>query len=112
MLLSSTFGLNKSSGTHWKLEVISPHEFPNWRRMHFENTGHIFYVDAQGFVWPCSGCNWIGKKQITHSPYCPHSQQMKTHEHHFRTKLDPVHEYFDELQWDPILPIMLNYLSF
>jgi len=107
MLLSSTFGLNKSSGTRRKLEVISPCEFPNWRRMHFESTGHIFYVDAQGFVWPCSGCNRT-EKQITHTPYCPHSQRMKTCEQHFCTKMDPVCEYFDEPQWDPVLPITLN----
>jgi len=67
MLLSSTFGLNKSSGTHGKLEVISPCEFPNWRRMCFESTGHIFYVDAQGFVWPCSGCNRTEKTDYTYS---------------------------------------------
>ena len=64
MLLSSTFGLNKSSVTRRKLEKISPHEFPNWRRMRFESTGHIFYVDAQGFVWPCSGCNRTGKNRL------------------------------------------------
>jgi len=60
--LSCSVGLKKSSGTCQKHETISPHEFPNWTHLHWLKTGCIFYVDSKGFIWPCAGCNLIGKK--------------------------------------------------
>jgi len=33
---------------------------------------------------------------------------MKTHERRFRTKMDPVREFFDEPPWDPVLPTTLK----
>ena len=102
--LSCSVGLKKSSGTRRKLETISPREFSNWSRMHLRKTGRIFYVDTKGFVWPCAGCNPIGRKQMTHTPYCPHAKRMKSRESRFRNNLDPLREYFDEPEWDPMLP--------
>jgi len=104
LCLSCSVGLKKSSGTRRKLEMISPREFPNWSRMHLLKTGRIFYVDTKGFIWPCAGCNPIGQKQMTHTPYCLHAKRMKSRESRFWNNLDPLQEYFDEPEWDPMLP--------
>jgi len=102
--LSCRVGLKKSSGTCCKLETIGPREFPHWTFLHLLKTGCIFYIDCKEFIWPCAGCNPIGKKKLTHTPYCPHAKRMKSHESRFHNNLDPLWEYFDEPEWDPLLP--------
>jgi len=70
--------------------MISPCEFPHWSHLHLLKTGHIFYVDIKGFIWPCAGWNPIGQKQMTHTPYCPHAKRMKSQESRFQNNLDPL----------------------
>jgi len=45
---------------------------------------------------------------MTHTPYCPHAKRMKSHESRFHNNQDPLWEYFDEPEWDPLLPITFH----